>query len=111
CEEKNIKIADVLGANFSRKVALALKKLNIVYIDQLINKAGGKMITWQQLKILRGSTSRGRQAKWFTKIKKNLLVDRETRTIRETARIGNPEKRRENQGATIKRIVAKTKKK
>jgi len=42
---RGTKIADFLGVDFTRKVALALKSLKLVYIEQLINETGSRMIT------------------------------------------------------------------
>jgi hypothetical protein len=46
-EEK--RITEVLENKLTLQVALALRKLNITSIDQLINKAGNKMISWRNL--------------------------------------------------------------
>ena len=50
-EEK--RITEVLENKLTLQVALALRKLNITLINQLINKADNKIISWQQLKLLR----------------------------------------------------------
>jgi len=57
------KIADLLEDKFTRKVALALEKLKLIYIEQLINKSGDLMISWRQLKLLHRQSCKGRQAK------------------------------------------------
>ena len=57
-----IKIAEVLENKLMLQVALVLKKLNITLINQLINKEGNKMISWQQLKLLRKESSKSRPA-------------------------------------------------
>ena len=45
--EKKLKIANVLEDKLTLQVALAVRKLNIFSINQLINKEGNRMISWQ----------------------------------------------------------------
>jgi len=54
-EEKNeeLKITEVLKNKFTLQTVLALKRLSLTSINQLINKSGDKMISWHQLKLLR----------------------------------------------------------
>ncbi|CAG8669725.1 4645_t:CDS:2, partial [Gigaspora rosea] len=39
----------------------------------LISKDGQRMITWRQLKLLKGSSCKGRKANWFVSLEKKLL--------------------------------------
>ena len=86
---RGTKIADLLGVDFTRKVALALKSLKLVYIEQLINEAGSHMITWQQLKLLQKQTCKGRQSKWFSKLETKLIEDKGNRNLKESWQIPN----------------------
>jgi ribonuclease HI len=78
---KGNKIADLLGNNFTRKVALALEKLKLIYIEQLINKSDNQMISWRQLKLLRGLSCKGKQAEWFSKIEEKLIENKQNRRV------------------------------
>src|SRR6185295_7778705 len=49
--ERGNKIATLLKTDFTKKVALALEKLKLVYIEHLINKEENQMVSWRQLKI------------------------------------------------------------
>ena len=40
------------------------------------------MISWQQLKLLRGESSKGRPARWFKKVEETLLENKKDRTIK-----------------------------
>ena len=76
------KISEVLEDKVTLQVASALRKLNISSINQLINKTGDKMISWQQLKLLRDESSKGRPARWFKKVEETLLENKKDRTIK-----------------------------
>jgi hypothetical protein len=89
-EDKNAKIADLLGNDFTKNIAKFLSKFNLVYTNQLFSKSGNKMISWQQLKLLRGESSKGRKAKWFTKIEEKLLEDKERRLLKADWRTNEP---------------------
>ena len=78
----NRRITELLENKVTLQVATALRKLNITSINQLINKAGDKMISWQQLKLLRGESSKGRPARWFKKVEEILLEDKSNRSIK-----------------------------
>jgi hypothetical protein len=45
--KEKLKIANILEDKFTLQVALAVKKLNISSINQLINKEGNRIISWQ----------------------------------------------------------------
>jgi hypothetical protein len=80
--EEKLKIANILEDKFTLQVALAVKKLNISSINQLINKEGNRMISWQQLKLLRKKLSKGRPAKWFKRIEETMLEDKSSRQLK-----------------------------
>src|ERR1043165_4970243 len=64
-EQEKVKIAEILKDHFTVKTALTLGRLKVFFLEQLINETGDKMITWQQLKLLRRNSSKGKVAKWF----------------------------------------------
>jgi len=83
-EEKNeeLRIAEVLENKLTLQTALALKRLNLTSINQLINKAEDKMISWHQLKLLRKESSKGRTASWFKKIEETILENKNNRQLK-----------------------------
>jgi ribonuclease HI len=74
--------AKLLKNNFSLNIARALQKINLVTYMQLINQQGDKMITWQQLKILRNGSGKGRPARWFKEVEKVMIEDMSSRTLK-----------------------------
>ena len=86
---RGTKIADLLEVDFTKKVALALKSLKLVYIEQLINETGSHMITWQQLKLLWKQTCKGRQSKWFSKLEIKLIEDKQNRNLKKGWQVPN----------------------
>jgi hypothetical protein len=83
-EEKNeeLRIAEVLENKLTLQAALALRRLNLTSINQLINRTGDKMISWHQLKVLRKESSKGRTASWFKKIEETILEDKNNRQLK-----------------------------
>ena len=79
---EKLKIADLLEDKFTIQVALALRKLNILSVNQLINEEGNRMISWRQLKLLRKKSSKGRPARWFKRIEETILEDKSSRQLK-----------------------------
>jgi hypothetical protein len=88
-----LKITDMLEDKFTVQVASALRKLNIFLVNQLINKEGNRMISWQQLKLLRKKSSKGRPARWFKRIEEIMLEDKSSRQLKPEFRL--PEENKE----------------
>ncbi|CAG8792665.1 9049_t:CDS:2, partial [Gigaspora margarita] len=91
-EKKNLystKVFEILGKKFTRKTAVALKNLNMRSINQLINKEGKEMISWQQLKMLRKKPIKGRPANWFKELEKIMLANNGSRKLKQEFMISN----------------------
>ena len=82
-ENKDFRLASILKESFTASVARSLRKLNLISLKQLLTSTGDHLITWQQLKILRNNSSRGKKAKWFQEIEKRVLEEEERRTVKE----------------------------
>ncbi|CAG8513264.1 25150_t:CDS:2, partial [Gigaspora margarita] len=56
----------------------------------LINEEGTKLITWKQIKFIRGKSCKGKTATWFSSIEKKYLTNSSNREISEGLSIYNP---------------------
>ena len=54
------------------------QKLNLFVVEQLLNMQGDKMLTWKQVKKLRGVCCKGKKASWFSKLEKTILYNADT---------------------------------
>lgn len=86
-DNKEFRLANILGRDFSRSVAAVLRKLGLISLKQLITQSGDHLITWQQLKILRKSSSRGKKAKWFQLIEEKVIEEKDSRLIKKDYRL------------------------
>jgi ribonuclease HI len=76
-------LRNILGKNLNRKTAYELQKLDLLYLEQLLNTKGTYMITWAQLKKIKGLSSKGRKALWFQSIEELLIDNKRERTLKE----------------------------
>jgi hypothetical protein len=53
----------LLGKDLNRNIVQGLKKFDIWYLEQLLDREGTHMITWQQLKKFKKASTKGRKAK------------------------------------------------
>ena len=78
-EELRISKESLVIASMLEKQALHSfcknQKLNLFIIEQLLNMQGDKMLTWKQVKKLRGVCCKGKKASWFSKLEKTILHD------------------------------------
>ena len=59
------------------------KNCYIFTLDQLLTKEGDKLLSWQQVSILKGSKSKGRTPLWFNIIEEKVLADSSSREVLE----------------------------
>jgi len=60
-----------------------VSRLNIWHINQLLNSEREYMITWRQLKVLRGKRHVGKKARWFSVLENEVIENVHTRRIKE----------------------------
>ena len=60
----------------------SIQKLGLWYIDQIILEKEQSLLTWQQLRRMRGNSTKGRVPNWFKKLEDILINDPERRTIK-----------------------------
>ena len=86
--EKNLKLANkgteivnILTEEDKQKF-LQHKNYNIFMLEQLLDNSGTKMITWKQMKMCRGTKTKGKKAKWFQKLEEEVIEYKRTRQIK-----------------------------
>ena len=65
------------------KVAKILQEMKIVVLEQLLNIEGTHLITWQQLKVSRKWSKKGKKASWYEEIEGEVLRNQESRKVKE----------------------------
>ncbi|CAG8754470.1 6816_t:CDS:10, partial [Gigaspora margarita] len=58
-------ILELLSSKLNFKAAKTLEKFNIFYANQLILQDDKTLVTWSQLKLIKGATKKGRKPIWF----------------------------------------------
>ena len=57
--------------------------MNIFTLEQLITNEGNTLLTWQQVKYIRGLKSRGRKPNWYKSIEEKVLENSSSRKVKE----------------------------
>ncbi|CAG8648001.1 14652_t:CDS:2 [Gigaspora margarita] len=76
-------ILELLSSKFNFKAAKTLEKFNIFYTNQLILQDDKTLVTWSQLKLIKGATRKGRKPIWFEHLESIVLQDSATRKIKD----------------------------
>ena len=71
-----------MKANRGKSIS-EVSRLNIWHINQLLNSEREYMITWRQLKVLRGKRYVGKKARWFSVFENEVIENMHTRRIKE----------------------------
>jgi ribonuclease HI len=64
--------------------------MNIFVFEQLVSRKGDTMLTWQQVRAIRGYKGRGRKPNWYKRIEELALVDNNSRKLKESCRLVGP---------------------
>ena len=71
-EEQGTEIVDLLNTedanNFCKE-----KKMNIFFLDQIVETTENKLLTWGQIKRIREVQTKGKRPKWFKKLENQIL--------------------------------------
>src|SRR5205085_1792635 len=62
--------------------------LDIVVLEQVLDIEGSHLMTWQQLKISRKKSKKGKKAIWFKEVEERVLISEESREVKEEYRTG-----------------------
>ena len=82
-EEENCLISNILDKCNINEVQVGISKLNLWHVNQLLDNEQKRMITWRQLKVREEKRHVGKKAKWFKVIEDEILVDKESRDVKE----------------------------
>ena len=84
CFERNeLSIEVMLTKVGYLKQGKSLSKLNIWHLNQLLDQKKSKMLSWRQLKVMRGERHSGKKAKWFALLEKEVIASIRTREVKE----------------------------
>jgi hypothetical protein len=75
------KIQELVDAQLWKKVAVKVNENGLIYLNQLLDTRGEKLITWQQLKNYQDQSSKGKKAEWFKAIESKVLNSSESRVV------------------------------
>jgi hypothetical protein len=77
-----IKIRELINIQLQKRSGTRISEAGIIYLNQLIDTKGERLITWQQLKSYQGLSSKGKKAEWFKAIELEVLIRPENREIK-----------------------------
>jgi hypothetical protein len=81
-----IKIRELINTQLQKRSGTRINEAGLIYLNQLIDTKGERLITWQQLKSYQGLSSKGKKAEWFKAIELAVLIRPESREIRKQYR-------------------------
>src|SRR6185436_4552926 len=84
----SIKIQEIVDAHLWKKGAVRVNEAGLMYLNQLLDTRGEKLITWQQLKSFQGQSSKGKKAEWFKAIEAKVLSSSASREVQKHFRTG-----------------------
>ena len=70
------------------KAAKMLCDLDIIVLEQVLDVEGSYLMTWQQLKMSRKKSKKGKKAIWFKEVEERVLISEESREVKEEYRTG-----------------------
>ncbi|CAG8795998.1 24522_t:CDS:2 [Gigaspora margarita] len=72
----------VFNKLFNTRIASSLEKLNLFYLNQLIDSNNQCLLSWPEIKFRSGGMTRGRKPKWFNLLEEKVIEKAEERTIK-----------------------------
>jgi hypothetical protein len=76
------KIRELVETQLWKRSGVEINEAGIIYLNQLLDVKGEKLITWQQFKNFCGQSSRGKKAEWFKEIESKVLEEPTDRRIK-----------------------------
>ncbi|CAG8731458.1 23693_t:CDS:2, partial [Gigaspora rosea] len=73
--EASIQIKNLLSKKDFEKGTHTLCELNLWFVEQLITRQDNTMLTWQQIKRIRGLEIKGKTPIWYRKLEETILED------------------------------------
>ncbi|CAG8831144.1 12162_t:CDS:2, partial [Gigaspora margarita] len=74
---------EVLEPKLFIKAHRSLQSLGLFFLNQVISEESTKLITWKQIKFIRGKSCKGNAATWFSSIEKKYPTNPSNREISE----------------------------
>ena len=65
-------------------------KMNLFILEQLIDSSGSSLLTWQQLKYIRGEKRKGHIPSWFMKLEEKTLKRKDSREVQDIYKVERP---------------------
>ena len=66
-----------------KRSGIEISETGLVYLNQMLDMKGERLITWQQFKNYRGQSSKGKKAEWFKEIELKVLEGTLNREVKE----------------------------
>jgi hypothetical protein len=77
------KISELVNIDLWKRCRSTINEEGLVYLNQLLDTKGERLVTWQQLKNYQGLSSKGKKASWFKVIEQKVLNKAESREVKE----------------------------
>src|SRR5260363_204080 len=78
------RIQELVKERTWKKNSAKIGEDSLIYVNQLLDLDGERMITWQQYKGYRGLSSKGKKAEWFKNIEAKALNSSDSREVKES---------------------------
>ena len=89
-ENKGTRIRDVVDHTTFIKAHKVLSAQILFFINQLLDTTGRIALTWQELKLIKNMSSKGRKAKWFANLENKILENEEDRLVKQSLQTPYP---------------------
>ena len=66
-----------------KRSGIKISETGLVYLNQMLDMKGERLITWQQFKNYQGQSSKGKKAEWFKEIELKMLERTLNREVKE----------------------------
>jgi hypothetical protein len=78
-----LKVIDIVEPQLWKKSGSKISEAGLIYLNQLLDTKGERLITWQQFKTYQNQSSKGKKAEWFKAIETKVLNRTESREVKE----------------------------
>src|SRR6185295_1238123 len=77
------RIQELLEIHLWKRSGIEISETGLVYLNQILDIKGERLITWQQFKNYKGQSSKGKKAEWFKEIELKVLEGPLSREVKE----------------------------
>src|SRR5689334_17288487 len=75
------KMQQIVEGKTWKKSSDSINSWGLIYLNQLLDVKGERLIMWQQLKCYKGQSSKGKKATWFKEVEEKVLIDQKSREV------------------------------